>query len=223
MSCFAVGDGALTYVLHWNGKTWSRMRSPNLGPVQGITLNAVSCPTTTSCQAVGSYEDSEIRGLIEQWNGHAWRLVQGPVRAGSTTTVLFGVGCTTARSCIAVGYAYVPVSYTLAEAKYWNGSKWREMSVPSVSGSFLTTLTGIDCPTARSCFAVGYYDRGGQRVAIIAHWNGDSWRILSSRYIASSQLQAASCGTASGCIAVGDVEVTENHNPVDKTFAERYR
>jgi len=61
--CFAVGDngkatgpitGANTLVEHWNGSVWSVMPSPNPNEFPAdFELHGVSCPTTSSCYAVG--------------------------------------------------------------------------------------------------------------------------------------------------------------------------
>jgi hypothetical protein len=223
-SCFAVGarrpgQHSLTLVLHWNGRTWSIEGSPNLANRQYLGLRAVSCPSASSCFAVGS-------DFIEDWNGHAWSVMP---TGGNGGTVLNAVHCMTLRSCIAVGSTYIPSDgSTGPEANYWNGSEWREMRVPRVSSSInTTTLNGIDCPNTTSCFAVGSYytDTGSTRSSIIEHWNGNSWSIMPSPHVFPlSELQSASCWAPHGCIAVGDFYVEgENHLPVFKTLAERYR
>jgi hypothetical protein len=63
-SCDAVGYSATspnfltgsTLVEHWNGTSWSIVASPNGPPgTTSAALSGVSCPTTTSCYAVGNY------------------------------------------------------------------------------------------------------------------------------------------------------------------------
>lgn len=77
-SCFAVGDEGRTeagtpgntFVEHWNGSAWSIMASPNPSGNPGNMLNAVSCPGTTTCFAVGQanyFGTSSARGLIERY------------------------------------------------------------------------------------------------------------------------------------------------------------
>jgi hypothetical protein len=41
-------------VEQWNGTTWSIVTSPNPSGSTQPTLAAVSCPSTTSCYAVGN-------------------------------------------------------------------------------------------------------------------------------------------------------------------------
>jgi hypothetical protein len=68
-------------------------------------LNAVSCPTATSCTAVGSF--GTITGgqltLAESWNGKAWVVDETPDPAGATMSSLLGLSCTATSGCEAVG------------------------------------------------------------------------------------------------------------------------
>jgi hypothetical protein len=150
-SCFAVGnyDTAFfaanpTLVEHWNGWSWKIMTSPN--PTGGGSLEGVSCPSTTSCFAVGY---SNFGGLVEHWNGWSWKITTSP--PGSTNAALRGVSCPSTTSCFAVGDTGVK---SLVE--HWNGSSWSLMASPNPRGSTLTVLNGVSCPSTTSCFAVGF-------------------------------------------------------------------
>ena len=55
---------------HWNGSTWSKQGSPNPSNALNSGLSSVSCPTVTSCFAVGIYQTlTEIKTLTVHWNG----------------------------------------------------------------------------------------------------------------------------------------------------------
>jgi hypothetical protein len=116
-SCSAVGfyvvdsstDAALAE--SWNGKTWSIVSSPNPNPQPlpvYYALAGVSCPSASSCTAVGSYSaGSYVKGtlvqqtLIESWNGSKWSVVSSPNPAG--VPQLLAVSCATTTSCAAAG------------------------------------------------------------------------------------------------------------------------
>jgi hypothetical protein len=55
----------------WNGIRWSVQPTPSPASAQHSGFAAVSCPSPTSCTAVGSYLDSggKKRVLIERWTG----------------------------------------------------------------------------------------------------------------------------------------------------------
>ena len=70
-NCTAVGQyyrtasgPQLTLIERWNGRAWRVEPSPSIG--RGSTLDSVSCPSATSCTAVGS--------LIIGWNGVSWKV-----------------------------------------------------------------------------------------------------------------------------------------------------
>jgi len=109
MSCFAVGDSATGYmsqsyasrtlVEHWNGHTWAVFPSPS--PSTESALGALSCPTATSCIALGSGLTKKGGAFIETWNGTSWSVRPGPKISGGQ--LLGGLACTGTSNCFAVG------------------------------------------------------------------------------------------------------------------------
>ncbi len=107
-SCKAVGnyDNASnlerTLAESWNGTSWTVVSSPNEGT--GVDfLNNLSCTSSSSCQAVGSYVNgsSVNQTLAEGWNGTSWSVESTP-DASANTNYLFNVTCNGAL-CKAVG------------------------------------------------------------------------------------------------------------------------
>ncbi len=156
-SCFAVGYYATsdgdenTLAERWNGSTWSVMATPN--PPGSIlpVLYGVSCPSTTSCFAVGYATFGTFGGLVERWNGSSWKITSIP--SLFTNAALYGVSCPSSTSCFAVGDTDSGPSLV----EHWNGSSWSPMASPNPTGSTLTVPEGVSCPSTTSCFAVGFY------------------------------------------------------------------
>jgi hypothetical protein len=78
----ALGQPAATLALaeRWNGKTWAIQHTPNpphgnLPGAPTATLDAVSCPSATTCVAVGR---SDSGALAERWNGTTWAIQHLP-------------------------------------------------------------------------------------------------------------------------------------------------
>jgi hypothetical protein len=82
--------------------SWTSVSSPNRG-IAG-SLQAVSCTSSTSCVAVGSYGTGlgYDRTLVESWNGSTWTIVSSR-NQGTGENVLDGVSCTSSTRCVAVG------------------------------------------------------------------------------------------------------------------------
>ena len=62
VSCYGVGQGftrtgGTTNVVHWNGRTWSKVSSANPPGTHDASLSGVACATSTSCEAVGSFRN----------------------------------------------------------------------------------------------------------------------------------------------------------------------
>jgi hypothetical protein len=219
-NCFAVGsfnDGSVTKILieRWNGTTWSIVPSPNPAGAVSSGLIGISCVTTTSCFAVGSFASPDLAHsapLIERWNGSSWVIVASPSPAGAARAGFGSVSCATATSCVAVGSSVNSsfVGKTLIER--WNGSTWAIVASPNPAGSPGAGLSSVDCVTATSCFAAGSYTVSSAFNAplktLIERWNGTSWSIVVSPNkagVRANDLQSISCATATSCFAVGDV------------------
>ena len=183
-SCFAVGSQnpssgpvySKALMEHWNGHTWSIMTSPKpAGSPGDAYLNGVSCPTTTSCFAVGyvqsGHAPNAFSTLVEHWNGHSWAIMTSPNRVGSGTpnNYLNGVSCRSTTSCFAVGFSIFHGWKTLVE--HWNGRAWSIMTSPNPTGFQYHVLGGVSCPSVTSCYAVGD-SQGSSTQALVEHWNG---------------------------------------------------
>jgi hypothetical protein len=194
-SCWAVGttsrSGAapqLNQVLHWNGRTWSRVSVPS--PNGFSELFGVSCPSPGSCWAVGGYviigASSSLTVLNQalHWDGRRWSRVAVPDQDGTSQgsgNQLIDVGCTSPASCWAVGSSGNVVGRVagieLNQALHWNGRKWTLVATPDPGGTggFVATnvLASVSCASAAGCWAVGGLGPNGVNEAL--RWNGRRW------------------------------------------------
>jgi Ser-Thr-rich glycosyl-phosphatidyl-inositol-anchored membrane family len=227
-SCRAVGayyNGSSvveqTLVETWNGTSWSIIASPNPGGSDN-SLSAVSCTSSTSCMAVGSYTNAGMeRTLVESWNGSGWAIVASP-NSGSSNNGLGGVSCTTSTSCVGVGsYNNAGVGQTLIES--WNGSTWAITPSPNQSTTDNNALNRVACTSSTSCVAVGFYFDGSSNTnqTLVESWNGTVWSITPSPNQPSSNndLTAVSCTSATACTAVG---VSVDGSSIAQTLIERW-
>ena len=207
-NCTAVGfssakpitTGGSTVVEHWNGTSWAIQRTPNTTGRQ--ILLSVSCPSVTSCTAVG-------RGrapLAEHWDGTKWAIEPVPFPAGSSNAQPHAVSCASSTSCTAVGLYYEPQNDNeLPLAEHWNGTSWTVQQIPLPAGAYEADLTGVACPGATQCVAVGHYNdltTGG--VPFAAWWNGTGWTVQAMSGPATGDPNAVSCTSQAACTAVGN-------------------
>jgi len=157
--CTAVGyqqrsAGAPTRTLaeHWNGSTWTIEATPSLATAVS-QLNAISCTSTSSCEAVGYHNSSKgSAALAEHWNGTSWAVQATPVQAGTTSSALNGISCISGSDCIAVG-AFTSAGSTSGLAEQWNGTAWAEQSTAPSADNI--DLAAVACLADGFCSAVG--------------------------------------------------------------------
>jgi subtilisin family serine protease len=109
-NCTAVGgylnksSVQVTYVIKWNGTSWSWQESPNPTGSTNTPLQNVSCVESSPCVAVGDWLDAGgvWRPMAQYWNGKAWVIEPVEIPLGETFGVFEGVACRT--SCLSIGW-----------------------------------------------------------------------------------------------------------------------
>ena len=202
-SCVAVGDSAV--VQRWDGTSWSMM--PFGTKTSQSDLVQVSCPSPTSCFAVGNYSTSSAsKSLIEHWNGRSWSIMTSPAPpSGAFDTRLNGVSCVSSTNCFAVGaYSTAAAENTLAE--HWNGKLWSIVASPNPTGADVSDLIGVSCLDAKNCTAVGIALGRNAAQALVERWNGTRWSLVPTPNPTGAfliELIGVSCPAAANCTAVG--------------------
>jgi len=181
--CVAVGDDVYsnlgitvyaTLIESWNGTTWTLVPSPNTDTSTPELLSGVSCVSTTSCVAVGSYSNygQLPQTLIDSLSAATgWIIVPSPNKTSTNNAMeqndLQSVSCVSSILCQAVGDVN---SQTLIESltpSPSGGSVWQ--ITPSPNGGpddgadSINTLDSVSCvrgvPPSEDdpCAAVGIF------------------------------------------------------------------
>ena len=185
-------------------------------------LRGVSCPSTSSCVAVGSFRSDTVPGaaLVERWDGASWTIQNAPDPAGGSSSNLQGVSCASATACEAVGYSFFADGFR-PFAERWDGTSWTAQSVPFPAGEE-GSLQGVSCASANDCVAVGREDTSTGSNAFVVHWDGTSWAIQTALGPPqTAELHGVSCSAATACTAVGDAGATREGG-ASATLAERW-
>jgi hypothetical protein len=209
----------------WDGTRWSQ--STLVGAKNLAELPSVSCSTPTACAAVGTFLTNEQRtaDLVEQWNGTVWSTHTIPLPAGVST--LLGVSCPDPTACNAVGTEFSFPSGGGLNQPFdgtWDGTSWSGHHVPDPGGT-LTMLSGVSCPSATGCTAVGrylYFVPSGEGLAALAEfWDGTRWSIEPTPFTGatSTVLTGVSCWSSQGCMAIG----TDSGQSVPLPLLSEYR
>jgi hypothetical protein len=215
-TCTAVGStgfrtGQTTLSERSDHLNWSIEPSANPSPAATSALNGVSCPSSTTCMAVGGF-DTDVNAesaLAELWNGSRWSIEQVPSpqsAAGDAPLVLNAVSCTAESACTAVGTATL-----IAQ---WNGSAWSSQEAPSPGDAIAVGLNGVSCASSVACTAVGSFAGStGLRMTLVEQWNGSTWSIQSTPNppgATYSSLNGVSCSSPTACTAVGNFNTSSS-------------
>ncbi|HET7017637.1 MAG TPA: hypothetical protein VFI65_27185 [Streptosporangiaceae bacterium] len=180
---------ARTLILHWNGKNWKRVPSPN--PDEGGHLTGVTATSAGDAWAVGEdeFKTIDFGNLFLHWNGHAWKAAKGP-NPGGNSNGLLGVDASSRTSAWAVGNA----KRNGSDLDHWNGSKWNQVLL-------LRTyiLEAVSSGTSTSTWAVG----GAGNGALILRLHGAAWRRAATPHPANEFLTGVTAASSRDAWAVG--------------------
>jgi hypothetical protein len=187
-----------TLAEQWNGVQWDVQPTPNPSGVSSASLNGVSCAKRSACTAIGPT-------FAERWDGTSWELQSLPSPPDAVGISLSGVSCATPDACTAVGTFNTPTEVRMLALR-WNGSNWQIQPMPNPAGATVSVLSGVSCPTKRSCTAVGFYETDAGSFTLIERWNGTRWGVEPSPNVpaaGASVLSSVSCTPGLACTAVG--------------------
>jgi photosystem II stability/assembly factor-like uncharacterized protein len=201
-TCYAVGnynipDGnggntALTQVVITvdGGKTWQNqiyLDTANNQVINGI-LNSISCPSATTCFAVGS--DGKGNGLILKTSdsAHTW---SSYTNAAMASVGFNSVACASITTCYAI-------TETSVFATTNGGTSWNQLTNNLILN---TQSQSIKCPTALNCFIVTNTSAFSGGAIVATTDGGSSW--VTQTVPINTLLFDISCPATSTCFVVG--------------------
>ena len=155
----------------WNGTSWTLQNAPSPQVSTNAALEAVSCPSATSCMAVGRFFSNVTNHwmrLAEQWDGTNWTIKTTQNPSGETFSTLNGVACASSTACTVVGGYSTKTGAFAADtllAEQFNGATWVIEPTPVPGGTTFATFTGVSCSAAAECTAAGGTSTTGRHVA----------------------------------------------------------
>jgi len=216
-ACTAVGNhqtnnGNLPLAEAWNGSSWSvqTLSSPQFGG----TFNGVACTSASFCLAVGLLSGRH-KAIADAWDGTTWSAVQVAAAPNNSIDNLTSVSCASAANCIAAGNYGTGNTLPMAEQWHGSGTAMTLQQVPAPPGNVATSLSGVSCPSASACTAVG-----GNGAGLAVTWDGTSWSpepVPTPPGNAGAALAAVSCASSTACMAVGTYRRVQQ---LDTPFAQ---
>jgi hypothetical protein len=156
---YAGRRGHLPPIMHWDGRRWREVVSPDIGVP--YALSDVAATSSTDVWAVGSAPPYTYKGLFLHWNGRRWACAR-ILRHGLSYRTLVAVTASSPDNAWAVG----ETSALNTLALHWNGHSWKQ--VPTGPPGFLHGVAVI--PHSGNAWAVG----GAE--TLMMYWDGTAWR-----------------------------------------------
>jgi hypothetical protein len=211
--------------LRWNGRGWARELMPEPTGISTFLISGISCPSATSCVAVGGSAAGDPPGpyapLVERWNGTAWAIEPVPAPLHGLSSRLSSVSCTSPSACIAVGQSALrdPRRPSRALVERFNGTAWSIERAPA------RPLIDVSCSSPVACTALA----NTARQTLAERWDGVSWSIEPTPHPrplvgpeGDNELASVSCTSRDACTAVGDSTAGSGFNSARSTLAERW-
>ncbi len=166
-----------TLIQHWDGSSWTRVKSPNAGQPAGGELGGVTGLAADDVWAVGSYgQDAPSRTLIEHWGGTAWSIVPSPNK-GPYPNSLSDVAAVAPDDVWAVGTWFTKAFVDRTLTLHWDGTAWHRVKSPNAGqASAANDLVSVSAVATDDVWAVGV--RGLH--TLVMHWDGTSWSVVPS-------------------------------------------
>ena len=143
-----------TLALHWDGKAWKRVPSPNPGEPGGHEHELWDAATDSAGEvwAVGDYRDGDGLPLTERWSAGAWTALPAP-GASSRDLQLLSVSPLAADDVWAAGFSLDQDSVSQSLVLHWDGDAWS--AVPLADPGADDLLAGIAAVSPNDVWAVG--------------------------------------------------------------------
>jgi hypothetical protein len=196
-SCNDLNGSCNVLLLHWNGKTWSKMTIPRLADMYA-DLYSVADLSPTNAWAVGT---SEFGSLALHWNGSSWVDVPVPGNSGFNQ----GIDAVAAIPGTSEIWALEAASGGQLMLK-WNGSEFLGVGLPARTRNLADfEFTDVAASSTTNAWDVGYALSGsGTEPSLTAQWNSRKWSVVASPNAEpANELFGVETSSATSAFAVG--------------------
>jgi Phosphoesterase family len=165
-----------TLALHYNGSTWTRVRTPDHGPEANSFYGVAVLPDGTAW-ATGIYTGASGhigRALTEHWNGRCWSIVPA-ANPGAAEDMLYSVTAVSDSDVWAVGTYGDSAGHFHPLVEHWNGHHWAAVGIRGLSGGTEGILASVTYAAGRGVWATGQLSGGGSDRQVVLHLARGRW------------------------------------------------
>jgi hypothetical protein len=169
-----------TLALHYDGSSWKRVPTANVGKQANYLYGLAVLPDGTAW-ATGTYTVAAGhtgQALTEHWNGSSWTAVPA-ANPGSAEDMLYSAAAVADNDVWAVGTDGDSAGFFHPLIEHWNGSSWTAVGISGLSSDadgILTSVTEQDSQV----WATGQLSGDGGDSQVLLHLVNGSWEVVPS-------------------------------------------
>ena len=164
--------------LHYNGTSWTRVKTPDAGP-EGNQLYGVAALPDGTAWATGIYVQASGhtgRALTMHWSRGKWTIVAA-ANPGSADDMLFSVAAVSDSDAWAVGAYDGSDGYFHPLIEHWNGQHWTAARIRGIGSAADGSLSSVTV-SGRAVWATGQLSGHGSDRQVVLHVVGSHWAVV---------------------------------------------
>jgi RHS repeat-associated protein len=197
-----------------SGGSWTATQAPFPASSNYTYLNDVSCWSSTSCEAIGFYNDtttSNIYGLIETLASGTWTGTQAPSPSNATTNPweeMYSISCPSSGFCQASG-TYETSSMAPGVILSLAGGSWSASEAPepaNIGPSGEVSVPFVTCTSSTSCVLADEYPiTSSDSPGALDELSSGSWSSLEAPGTdgTGTYYLSIACSSVGNCVAGG--------------------
>jgi Phosphoesterase family len=168
-----------TLALHYNGTSWSRVRTPDVGPEANSLYGVAALPDGTAW-ATGIYTQASGytgRALTMHWNGSKWTTVPA-ANPGAAEDMLYSVTGVSDSDVWAVGTQGNNAGFFFPLIEHWDGSRWTAVPIVGLPRGTHGILTEVTSSPGAGVWATGQISGNSSDRQVVLHLAGRNWVVV---------------------------------------------
>ncbi len=181
LPAFAAGAGTTRLPGAWAApaSTPTATQAPAGTGTAASSPTSTRTPTATPALGLSSPSPTAIPPSATPTCAPGWQQVDSP-NADARYNALQGLAVRTAGDAWAVGSYYPDAGGELTLILHWDGMQWSLVPSPNREPALFNRLNAVAALAADDAWAVGQTVVSGETQALLAHWDGVAWRLVSS-------------------------------------------
>jgi hypothetical protein len=172
-----------TLALRYNGITWSRVPTADVGSEANSLYGLATLPDGTAW-ATGIYTQASGhtgRALTEHWNGHRWTAVAA-ANPGSADDMLYSAAAVSDSDVWAVGTYGDSDGYFRPLIEHWDGRRWNTQRIDGLTAGADGILSSVTTRGGQ-VWATGQISGHGSDRQVILRLAHGSWTVASENLV----------------------------------------